>query len=161
LKEAQDQYRNVIDSSPDSAYAHGRLGLALLKESRYEEAISEIQKSIDLSGDWEGSAPDLIYAYSIAGRKKEAQRLLAELQLKSTRKFIPNILLALANAAAGNDENAIEFLLATLAEKSNQLRPNINEPHFDRIRSDPRFQDLLKTIGIRMRSDNPTGPRGL
>src|SRR4029077_11882823 len=137
LKEAQGQYRNVIESSPDSAYAYGRLGLALLKESRYEEAIAEIQKSIDLSGDWEGSAPDLIYAYSIAGRKEEAQRLLAELQLKSTRQFIPNILLALASAAAGNNEKAIEFLLATVAEKSNQLRPNINEPHFDRLRSDP------------------------
>ncbi|HLC10860.1 MAG TPA: tetratricopeptide repeat protein, partial [Candidatus Bathyarchaeia archaeon] len=155
LKEAQDQYRNVIESSPDFAYVYSRLGLALLKESRYEEAISEIQKSIDLPGNWEGAAPDLIYAYSLAGRKEEAQSLLAELQLKSTRQFIPNILLALGNAAAGDNEKAIEFLLKALAEKSNQLRPNINEPHFDRLRSDPRFQDLLKTIGIRMRKEMP------
>ena len=155
LKEAQDQYRNVIESSPDFAYVYSRLGLALLKESRYDEAISEIKKTIDLPGNWEGAAPDLIYAYSSAGRKEEAQRLLAELQLKSTRQFIPNILLALANAAAGDNEKAIEFLLKALAEKSNQLRPNINEPHFDQLRSDPRFKDLLKTIGIRVRNDIP------
>ena len=156
LKEAKDQYRNAIESSPDSAYAYSRLGLALLKESRYEEAISEIQKSIDLSGSFESSAPDLIFAYSVAGRKEEAQRLLGELQLKSTRQFIPNIFLALANAAAGDNDKAIEFLLKALAEKSNQLRPNMNEPHFDRLRSDLRFQDILKTIGVRMRNDLPS-----
>lgn len=148
-KEAQDQYRKVVESSPDFPYAYSRLGLALLKESRYEEAILEIRKSIELFGNLEISVPDLIYAYSLAGQKEEAQKLLAKLRLRSTRHFISSVFLALAHAGVGDNDKAIEFLRIALDQKSSQLRPNINEPQFDRLRSDPRFQDLLRTLGIR------------
>jgi tetratricopeptide (TPR) repeat protein len=148
LKEAKDQYEKVLETGPDFAYAHSRLGLTLLKESRYEEAISEIKKSIDLSNRFGHGSPDLIYAYRLAGRTDDVERLLAELDVMSKREYVSNVDLAMAYGAAGRNEKAIEFLEKAAAEKSNQLRINLVEPHFDQLRSDPRFQNLLKAVGI-------------
>ena len=146
--EAEQQYRDVLENSPDFTYARCRLGLALLKESHYEEAISEIQKSMDRSEDFAFVVPDLIYAYSVAGRKDDAERLLAELEHKASHEYVSNVALAMANGAAGRKDRAVELLLKAAEEKSNMLRINMEEPHFEQLRSDPRFQRLLKAVGI-------------
>lgn len=147
-REAEDQFRSVLETAPDFAYAHSRLGLALLKESRFEEAISEIERSIDI--DRSGPVlPDLIYAYRIAGRREDAERLLEQLEQESTRVYVSNVALAMANAAAGRNERAIDFLQKAAAERSNQVRVNMLEPHFDQLRSDSRFQSLQRTLGIK------------
>jgi len=92
------------------------------------------------------ATPDLIYAYSLVGRNEEARELLIELESKSSQEYVPNMDLALANAAAGFNDRAIEFIEKAAAERSNMLWVNINEPHFERLRSDSRFQKLLKVL---------------
>ena len=146
--EAEEQYRDVLENSPDFTYAHCRLGLALVGESRYEEAISEIQRTMDRSEDFGFVVPDLIYAYSVAGRRDDAERLLAELEQKASHEYVSNVGLALANGAAGRKDRAVELLIKAAEEKSNMLRINLGEPHFEQLRSDPRFQSLLKTVSM-------------
>jgi TolB-like protein/Flp pilus assembly protein TadD len=146
-EEAEKHYRNILDTRPDFPYAHARLGLTLLKESRYDEGIAEIEKARNLSKDPWGIVSDLILAYAVAGRRDDSERLLAELEQRSKQEYISNVLLAMANAAAGKDDRAIELLRKAEAEKSNQLRVNLGEPHFDKIRPDPRFQRVMKTVG--------------
>jgi len=143
--EAEEQYRSVLEHAPDFAYARDRLGLAMLGESRYEEAISEIQKTVEQRPI--DATTDLIYASSLAGRKDEAKKLLKDLESKSNKEFVSNVMLALANAAAGNNDRAIEFLEKAAAERSNQLFINLNEPHFHQLRSDLRFQKFLNIVG--------------
>jgi TolB-like protein len=145
--EAEQQYRNVLEFAPDFAYARSRLGLVLLSESRSEEAVSEIQKALEQRPI--DATADLIYAYSLAGRKNEAKELLAGLERKSEKEYVPNVLLALANAAAGVSDRAIEFLEKAAAERSNQLWVNLNEPHFRQLYSDLRFQKFLNLVGAR------------
>ena len=146
-EEAENEYRSILEYDPDFAYAHSRVGLALLKQARYEEAITEIQKAI--SHDIISSTVDLIYGYSLMGRKDDAERLLAELEGRARKEFVSNFKLAQAYAAADLKDRAIEYLERAAAERSNELAQNINEPHLDRLHSDPRFQKLLTKIGIK------------
>jgi adenylate cyclase len=147
--EAEEQYRKVLETAPDFAYARARLGLALLKEARYAEAISEITEAMRLSDRSGNMTPDLIYAFRIAGRRDDAEHLLDELEKRSTKEYVSSVALAMANGAAGRNERAIGLLQKAAAERSNQLRMNIGEPHFDEVHSDPRFQTLLTALGIR------------
>ena len=147
--DAERQYRTVLENAPAFAYAHSRLGLVLLKQSRFEEAISEIRRARDLSPDSVSLQADLIHAYFTVGRRDEAEKLLAEVEHRATQEFVSNVDLAMANAAVGRNGEAFDLLEKAIAERSNQLRPNIHEPHFDRIRSDPRFQEILHTIGVK------------
>ncbi|MFI5419326.1 MAG: adenylate/guanylate cyclase domain-containing protein [Nitrososphaerales archaeon] len=142
--EAEQEYRALLERWPNFEYARGRLGLTLMKQSRKEEAISEIQMWVEKRSIT--ATPDLIYAYSFVGRNEEARELLIELESKSSQEYVPNMDLALANAAAGFNDRAIEFIEKAAAERSNMLWVNINEPHFERLRSDARFQKLLKVL---------------
>jgi len=144
-QEAREQFESILEGGPNiAAYAHSRLGLLLLRQSRFGEGIIEIQKSLE-QGPIDGTA-DLIYAYSLASRKDDAERLLAELESKAKDAYVSNAIMALANAGAGHKERAMEFLNKAATERSNQLWVNMNEPHFDVLRSEPGFQELLKII---------------
>jgi TolB-like protein/Flp pilus assembly protein TadD len=148
ITEAVDQYRRILDNNPDFAYAHSRLGLALSKQARHEEAIFEIEKSIDMLGRLANWAPDLILAYRVAGRKDDSEQLLAKLEQAAQREYVSNVELAMAYGASGRTEKAMEFLEKAAMERSSQLRINLTEPHFDQLHTDPRFQRLAKTIGV-------------
>jgi TolB-like protein len=152
IKEAMEEYRGVIDASPNFAYAHSRLGLALLRESRYDDAMREIQKAIDLDGGLGRANPellaDLIYANKVAGRKMDAESILAGLEVRSAHGYVSNVNLAMANAAAGSDDRAIELLRKAAEEKSVQLLESSDEPCFDHLRADARFRSLLRTMGV-------------
>lgn len=146
-EEAEKQYRSVLESAPNFPYAHFALAAVFLKKSRFEEAISEIQKAVE-QRPIEGKVA-LIHAYTLVGRKGDAERLMAELERESKQTYVTNVDFALANAALGRDEKAIEFLQKAAAERSNQLWINLSAPEFEHLRSDPRFQSLLEVIGTR------------
>jgi TolB-like protein/tetratricopeptide (TPR) repeat protein len=147
-EEARREFENLLDGPPSTAaYAHSRLGLLLLKQSRFEEGIAEIQKSLELR-PIDGRV-DLIYAYSLVGRNEDVEKLLAEMESKANKTYVPNVMMALACAAAGRREKALELLGKALEERSNQLWINMNEPHFDSLRGEARFQNLLAIIGAR------------
>lgn len=146
--DAENEYRRVTETAPRFAYAHSRLGLTLLKESRYEEGVSQIQKARDLAEDNPSIVADLVYALWTVGRRDKAEKLLSELETRSQREYISNVTFAMAYAGVDRKDRAIEMLEKAVAERSNQVRANVHEPHFDRLRSDPRFQNILKTIGI-------------
>ena len=147
IPEAEDQYRRVLATAPDFPYAHSRLGLTLLKESRYDEALSEMKKAVDMSGRFGHVGHDLIYAYRVMGRKADAEQALAELEETAQRAYVSNVDLAMANGAAGRNDRAMDLLEKAAAERSNQLRINMVEPHFDQLHTNPRFQRLLKSLG--------------
>ena len=148
VSDAETQYRKVLDTAPDFAYAHERLGLTLSKESRHDEALLEIKKSIDLQGQVSHSAPDLILVYRAMGRQDEADRVLGELEEIAKREYVSNVDLAMANGAAGRNEKAIGFLEKAAEERSSQLRINLVEPHFEQLRNDPRFRKIAKNAQV-------------
>ena len=152
IEDAKQEYESIIDTAPDFAYAYTRLGLAYLRELHYEEGILQIQRSIELDGGQARANPEkiayLIYAYMIAGRKGDAESLFSELLHRSKREYISNVNLAMADAAAGRDSEALDFLEKAAAERSNQLMENADEPIFEHLRQDERFQKLLRTIGM-------------
>ena len=147
VAEAESKYKEVLANAPDFEYAHSRLGLALIQKSRYEEALGEIRKSIDLSGRFGHVAHDLIYAYRVMGRKADAEHALREVEQMAQRAYISNVDLAMANGAAGRNDRAMDLLEEAAVERSNQLRINMTEPHFDQLHTNPRFQKLLRELG--------------
>jgi adenylate cyclase len=145
IEEAEKQYRSILDGAPNFSYAHFALGGALTKQSRFEEAISEIQKGVELEPIL--GKINLIYPYALTGRKGDAERLLDELERESEQTYVTNVDFAIANAAVGRDEKAFEFLQKAAAERSNRLWINLSAPEFEHLRSDPRFQKLLSIVG--------------
>lgn len=133
---------------PSFRLAHYRLGLAYLEKGMYEEAISQFKDISELSGGDLPSLGGLAQAYALTGRKGEAQKYLDELLRLSKERWVSPALFASIYAALGDKDQAFMWLEeANKSHDMNVIRLK-HDPRYAALRSDPRFDDLVRRIGI-------------
>jgi tetratricopeptide (TPR) repeat protein len=143
--ESMQQSRKALDMDPNFALAHYQLGQAFVQKRMYKEAIAELQEAIELSGDNSTFASNLAYAYAVSDTKDEAVRILTDLKNRN-HAFSNSAEIALIYAGLNENDEAMIWLEKAYQERFN---PSIlKRPAFDRLRSDPRFRDLLGRIGL-------------
>jgi len=113
---------------------------------RYDEAIADFRKAIELAGGNTTFDSNLAHAYAVSGRSEEARRILRDLEGRQTRQSPTDASIALVYVGLGDNDQAMVWLEKAYAARFN---PSILlRPAFDPIRSDPRFRDLLRRIGL-------------
>jgi len=140
------QSRKTIEMDPNFALAHNQLAQAYLQKHMNDEAVAELQKAAQLSGGSPTVMANLARAYAASGKHGDAVRLLNDLKKGSSlvSSHAPEI--AVVYAALGDRTQAINW-----AEKGYEERFNpgvLLRPGFDPLRSDPRFQDLVRRVGL-------------
>jgi TolB-like protein/Flp pilus assembly protein TadD len=144
--EAQQVFQNVIRMQPDYALAHAGLGHAYAAKGVYAEAVSEFRAAGSLYGGVACGQIDLGYAHALSGRRGEALAILSK--LKGGKEYVSPARLAMLYAALGDKEAAFRSLERAYAERDSQLQKLQVDPRYDGLRSDPRFADLLRRMGL-------------
>lgn len=147
-EEAIDEFQKILEIAPDSPDAHQGLGLAYSFENRLAEAIVEMQKALTASEDNAWIIADLGYVYAVAGKRREAYKALKDLTEISKRKYVSAYLVAVVYAGLGEQELAFRWLSRALEERSDLLVSLKVDPYFASLRPDPRFQTLLRRVGL-------------
>ena len=140
------QSRKTIEMDPNFGLAHNHLGQAYLQKQMYDEAAAELQKAVHLSGNSPTCIANLARAYVASGKRSEAAKLLNGLEKRSNPGYSHGSEIAVIYAALGDTDQAMNWL-----EKGYQERFNpgvLLRPGFDPLRSDPRFQDLVRRVGL-------------
>jgi TolB-like protein/DNA-binding winged helix-turn-helix (wHTH) protein/Tfp pilus assembly protein PilF len=132
---------------PTVWFQHYFLGVGYEGTGKLQEAISEYQKAMDMSGASE-SVVALAHAYSAAGKKAEAEKILRDLERKSKETPLSPYTMATIYAGLGKNDKAFEFLERAYSEKSLDISLLKSGLVLDSLRPDPRFQDLLRRIGL-------------
>jgi tetratricopeptide (TPR) repeat protein len=144
--ESIQQSRKTIEMDPRFAVTHYELGQAFVQKHMYNEGIAELQKAIGLSGGDKAFRSNLAYAYATSGRRNEALEMLRELKNPSNSGFSNASEIALIYVGLDEKDQAMSWLDKAYGERFN---PSVLvRPCFDPLRSDPRFQDLLRRIGL-------------
>ena len=144
--DAIKQSRQTMDLDPRFAVAHYELGQAFVQKRMYNEAIAELQKAIALSGGSTTCTSNLAYAYAVSGMRNEAVKILNDLKNRSNHGFSNAPEIALVYVGLDEKDQAMAWLEKAYVERFN---PGVLlRPAFDPLRSDPRFQDLLRRIGL-------------
>jgi TolB-like protein/Tfp pilus assembly protein PilF len=146
--EAIRESRSALAVRPDNAGALLTLGFALVANDQAEQAVEALEKAVSFSKGSPAATGVLIRAYAHADRRGDAIKLLQELKKRRESGYVPAG--AFVNAYLGLDENdqAFAWLEQAYKEKSNILQFLKTHPFFDPIRNDPRFNSLLRRVGL-------------
>ncbi len=146
--QAIEQCRKVVESEPNSANVHDCLGLSYLAKKMYEKAIAECQKAVDLSGDDLDRAVGLARAFALSGNEAGARKKLKEWRERAKETYVPSCFFAQVHVALREDGQGFAWLEKAYSERDPYLTRLKVDPAFDPIRSDPRFQDLMRRLGL-------------
>jgi len=148
---AIDQLHATLKKSPDEPYSyvvHRYLGYAYLQKGMQDEAVNEFITSMRVQGATEATLADLKSAYDAGGFKGYWRRWLELLKNRiESRRFSPYYL-AVIYAMLGENEQVFRYLNIAYEDRTIVLMGLRCQPSFDYLRSDPRFQEIVKKVGI-------------
>ena len=146
--EAIEQLEKTVELDPNYPVTYWILCLLHRKMGRYDLAIAEGEKGVTLSGGSILMRAALAQTLATAGRKKEAIQILDELTTLSKQKYVAPYFLAGIHIGLDETDRAMECLETSFKEHSHWLIYLHLDPGMDALRSSPRFQDLLRRIGL-------------
>jgi DNA-binding winged helix-turn-helix (wHTH) protein/TolB-like protein/Flp pilus assembly protein TadD len=146
--QAVEQYRKALEMDPNSGFVHWALGRPFTAQGKYDEAIVEFQKAIPLSGDSPDEPAELARAYALSGRRDQALKILEELKRQSKHKHVAPTVMAAIYGALGDKTQAFASLSKAFSERDFLLVLLNVEPMFDPLRSDSRFVELSRRVGL-------------
>jgi len=146
---ALEQLAKTLELDPNYALAHWYLGLAYEQKKMYPEALSEMGKAKDLLPGNLGVQSDIGHVYAVSGDTRAAERVIEELKKdESAGRYVNQYELALIYVGLGQKDQAFERLIAAFRERSDMLVYLKVDPRLDSIRSDFRFRDLVRLVGV-------------
>jgi len=147
--EALKQMQKSIEFDPNYAGSHMLSGTVYEQQGRYDEAIAAYQKAINASRRRTSAMLGLLgHAYASSNRRGEALKILDELKEMSGQAYVPPYDLAVLYTGLGEKDRAIEQLKKAYQDRTGMLIHLKVEPLFDPLRSDPRFVELLRSMGL-------------
>jgi TolB-like protein/Flp pilus assembly protein TadD len=149
---AIDQFRKTLELDPNYVTAHEDLGDAYEKKGMQREAIAAWAKALTLRGE-EQQASMLERTYAASGFEAAA-RALAKQQLEKLNErmkrgeYVPAAEYVTAYTRMGDKEQAFGWLDKAVQERNGFVFIVKVDPIYDRLRDDPRFQDLIRRVGL-------------
>jgi DNA-binding winged helix-turn-helix (wHTH) protein/Tfp pilus assembly protein PilF len=145
---ASEQCWKVLSMEPKFGAAQYTLGLAYAQMGLTEDAIVELRNARTCSGDQPAVLAALAHIYACAGELSDASAALGDLEILSRRRYVSPYWLGLVYAGAGDRARALELLDQAYAKRDVWLTWLGVEPRFDVLRTEARFQELLRKIGL-------------
>ncbi len=141
--------RKALELEPNDAWTHFFLARAYLQNGLHKEAFAEFQRRLSLQPTFPKAHADMALAYAALGNRREALKVLGELKRQSKHEYVTPYPMARAYLRLGHKEEALEWLQKGFATHDGDMVQLNVDPDFDPLRSDPRFQDLLRSMGFR------------
>jgi TolB-like protein/Flp pilus assembly protein TadD len=145
---AIEQGRKTVELDANFAAAHLLLGENYVQVGLHEQGFAELQSAASLSGNSPLYLAQVAVAHALAGRKPEALQIVAQLQTISSTRYVSPYGLAQIYAALNDKEQTFKWLQIAYDDHAVWMSYLAVDPVFDSLRSDQRFQDLLRRVRL-------------
>ncbi len=143
--EAVSQLRKTLDIEPRFWPAHLYLGKTLSEQGQFPEAVEELRKAGDFTAEPYATIGNV---YGRMGRAADARKVIADLQEQSKKGYVAPTNFAKVYIGLGDKDQAFAWLEKGYQQHDFWMAFLKGDPIFDSLRSDPRFQDLVRRIGF-------------
>jgi serine/threonine-protein kinase len=137
----------TLDLNPNFMVGHLLLGWANVNKGVLDAATEHLDRAVELSGGKFGMG-HLGHAYAVSGREAEARTMLGRLEEVSRQRYISPLEFAFVHAGLGETNRAVEYLESACRDRTGDLIRLKLQPWPDALRSDPRFADIARRIGL-------------
>jgi TolB-like protein/DNA-binding winged helix-turn-helix (wHTH) protein/Tfp pilus assembly protein PilF len=144
---AIEQFHSVRDMDPSFVRVHLVVD-AYIQQGRFADALADMDEWRRTSGNGMHIRTRLVYLYGRMGQKDKARAELRKIEVMNKTQPPNHVMMALAYIGVGDNDAALRSLEKGYAERSNLLTALKAEPAYDPLRDDPRFQDLLRRVGL-------------
>ena len=146
--QALEQFNRNLEMDRNFVYSHWQMALTYEQCGRFDDAIAAFQKAIALSGKSVHPRVLLARTLALSGRKNQALQLLDEFSEVSTQTYVSPYRIAAVYSALGDKDRAFKWLEHAYEGRDGWLAWLPVDPVVDNLRSDQRFSDLLKRVGL-------------
>jgi len=143
------QLQHAIQLDPTFFFSYWFLSMVYMLSGRLDEAMVAAEKANELSGGIAMTLGTLGRIYAVAGRMAEARELLEELTKRRLLSYVPATALATVYGGLGEREETLEWVARAVEERDPVTVTSLKiSPHYDRLRSHPAFQALLRKMNL-------------
>lgn len=151
--DAITQSQKLIELEPNLYTSHLYLGLAYEGKKLYPQAIAEFEKANALSGGNPIILGALGHTFAVSGDKTKALELIRRLVILSKQRFVPGLYPAAIYSGLDDKDGAIRWLTKAVEDRSDYCLFLPLEPEAENLRTDPRFKQLVRQIGLPQESN--------
>ena len=164
IDQALEQYRIALSLDPLSSIVNTNYALMLVQARRYPEALAQFQKVLARDPNFPPAHYKLSQLYAATGRFAEAVRELRQtfakpISVSDDAKGYRDLAMTLegsdrsaleatASALCGERDQAFQYLEKAYSDGDDELLTAIRSPALDPLRSDPRYADLMRRLGL-------------
>jgi serine/threonine-protein kinase len=144
--QAIDQLLKTLELDPNFILTRVFLGESYLCTGRPLDAIAELERAVELSQRHPTYLGDLGYAYAFAGRRDDAVKTLDELMRLSSHRYVGARSIAEIYLGLGDADQAFDWLNKAFEQRNGWLIHIRENPRYDAVRHDPRYQSLVRRM---------------
>ena len=146
--EAISVLEQTLELDPSYRTAHYALGCAYRRQASYTEAREQFERLLGLDGDSDLALGSIGHLFALSGDRAAAEGILAKLRELAQSKYVSPYSIAIIHIGLNNIEEAFNWMEKLYRECNDWLVWLRVGPEFDRLRSDARFDSLLRRVGF-------------
>ena len=146
--EALAQYRRTLEMDPGFTHSSGSIASVYEELGKFDDALAQLNKLKSVLKDDPGFLSDLGYVQAKLGNSAEARNIAEQLERRRTHEFIDAGYIAMVYAGLGDADRTFAWLEKHFQERGAGCPWLKLDVHFKSLRSDPRFIDLTRRIGL-------------
>ena len=142
---AIEEDKKAVEMDPNNSFARIGLTRNYIQIRKYEEAIATASKP---EPDDSYLLASLGEAYARSGKTAEAQKVIDKLNELTKQRYVPPYAVAWIYVGLGQKQQALDWLEKSYANREDTMIWLNSDPSLDDLRSEPRFQDLVRRVGL-------------
>jgi tetratricopeptide (TPR) repeat protein len=139
------EWKKALELEPSLGVVHTSIWLAYAQQGH---PIDPAAIGADVNDESPLNMATAAGAYAMSGRRSEAEAVLARLHALAEQRYVCPYEIATTHAALHQDDEAFRWLRRGIQDRSSCMPDLKVDPRFDRLRSDPRFVQLLRDVGF-------------
>jgi tetratricopeptide (TPR) repeat protein len=140
--------RRAIAMDPTSEENYRMLGLVCAQLGAHDEAARALNQAVALSPESAYAIAALGYLHAVSGNRAGANAVLQQLETRRQNGYVSPVAFCKVYAGLGDADHAFEWLERAYEDRRGWLAYLKVEPVLDRLRTDPRFTDLVRRMRL-------------